>query len=492
MTLSPYENPNIKRYLEQLRIDSDNVVERPLASRVRDVIIPQINKLFRTTKLPSGLDILEKKFEERILWPRSIYKYSSLMEAAEKFRQNRIGEAYTTDVHQVMSHPFRPSTSFEFDESLERNRRALKKGNGPPNMGSKRDNLAELTQYNDEKIKPNPQLENCYSSLMGVRTQQSPADGPWKVRNVWGVPGHIWQLMCEAVDSALTATVEAVDPKLDIFVFYTEPSKFKEWFANIQDKVTEFVNTDASEYDTTVERVETDYTLDFLARDYEFVGLLKQYEGECALMTPEGDITRNGGKGSGMKTTGIGNSDTNCQDKYEAWVKTKLDRYLEGFGANGDDLTEACSTKLTKHNIEQISKFSRRTLNIDKFIVGDFVWNSKWYIGMDRSGEIIMTRPIYRLVNSTMYSERQKNAIYFSKEYTALALAQQLKDVEEHPLGLDVAKLYRKVDKYHISEFSDDQLSEAVDAYLDEHNYLEGYNSKSYLSSIRDSVYASL
>jgi len=492
MTISPYENPNIKRYLEQLKIDSDNVVERPIAERVRNVIIPLANKLFRTTKLPSGLDTLEKQFEEKILWPRSIYKYSSLMEAAGKFKQNRIGEAYTIDVLERMSHPFRPSSSFKFDVSLERNRRALKKGNGPPNMGSKRDNLAEFTQYNDEKVKPNPLLENCYSSLMGVRTQQSPPDGPWKVRNVWGVPGHIWQLLCEAVDSALSATVEAVNPKLDIFVFYTEPSKFKEWYANIQHKVTEFVNCDASDYDSTVERVETDYTLDFMCKDYEFVSLLKSYEGECALMTPEGDITRNGGKGSGMKTTGYGNSLTNCQDKHEAYCKAKLDKYLVGFGANGDDITEAVSTKFSKHNIEQISKFSRRTLNIDKFIVGDFVWNSKWYIGMDRSGEIIMTRPIYRLINSTMYSERQKNAIYFSKEYTALALAQQLKDVEEHPLGLDIAKAYRKIDKYHISEFSDEQMSEAVDAYLDEHNYLEGMNSKSYLSSIRDSVYASL
>jgi hypothetical protein len=472
--------------------DSDNIVERPLAERIRNEILPQINKLFRTAKLPSGLDQLEKRFQERILWPRSIYKYSVLMEAARAFEQNRVGEIYQVDALEIYSHPFKPSTSFNFDVNLERNRRALKKGNGPPNMGTKRDNLAELTQYNDEKVKPNPILENCMSSLMGVRTQQSPVEGPWKVRNVWGVPGHIWQLQCEAADSALSATVEAVNPKLDVFVFYTEPSKFKEWYANIESRVSEFVNADASNYDVTVQRVETDYTLDFMSRDYEFVELLKSYEGECSLMTPEGDITRNGGKGSGMKTTGYGNSITNVQDRNEAYTKAKLDGYIEGFGVNGDDITDAITTKLSEHNLEQINKFSRRTLNTDKFIVGDFVWNSKWYIGQDRSGEIVMTRPIYRLVNSTMYSERQKNAIYFSKEYTAIALAQQLRDVEEHPLGLEVAKLYRKYDKYHISEFSDSQLSEAVDAYLDEHNYLEHLNAETFLGPLRDSVYASL
>lgn len=492
MTISPYSNPEIQRYLNMLKIDSDNVVERPLAERIRNEIIPQTNKMFRTTKLPSGLDILEKQFEERILWPRSIYKYSVLLEEAGKFNQTRPGEMYTVDVLEKMSHPFRSSTSFEFDITLERNRRALKKGNGPPRMGTKRDNLAELTQYNDEKVKPNPKLEVCLSSLMGVRTQQSPADGPWKVRNVWGVPGHIWQLQCEAVDSALSATVEAVNPKMDIFVFYTEPSKFKEWYANVESKCSEFINADATAYDTTVEGVETDYTLDFMCSGYEFVNLLKEYERKCFLMTPEGDITRDGGKGSGMKTTGYGNSITNCQDRNESYVKAKLDGYLIGFGVNGDDITDAVTTKLTKHNIEQISKFSRRTLNVDKFIVGDFVWNSKWYIGQDRSGEIIMTRPIYRLLNSTMYSERQKNAIYFSKEYTAIALAQQLRDVEEHPLGLDIAQLYRKYDKYHISEFSDEQLSPAVDAYLDEHNYLEGLDTKSFLGPLRKSVYATL
>jgi hypothetical protein len=359
-------------------------------------------------------------------------------------------------------------------------------------MGSKRDNLAELTQYNDEKVKPNPILEVCYSSLMGVRTQQSPPDGPWKVRNVWGVPGHIWQLMCEAADSALSATVDAVSPSLDIFVFYTEPNKFKEWYANIESQCSEFINADASAYDTTVQGVETDYTLDFICGDYEFVELIKEYERKCALMTPEGDITRDGGKGSGMKTTGYGNSLTNCQDRNESYYKAKLDKHLVGFGVNGDDITDAVSTKLSTHNIEQISKFSRRTLNTDKFVVGDFVWNSKWYIGQDRSGEIIMTRPIYRLVNSTMYSERQKNAIYFSKEYTAIALAQQLRDVEEHPLGLEVAKLYRKYDKYHISEFNNEQLQPAVDAYLDEHNYLEHLDTESFLGPLRDSVYAAL
>jgi hypothetical protein len=493
MTISPYESPKIKRYLEMLTHDNDDVIERPIAARVRKEVVPAINKLFRTTKLPSGLDSLEKKFEERIEWPRSIYKYKSLMEAAEAFRGGTYGKMYQSDMLEKFSHPFRSSSAYRFDVTLERNKRALKKGNGPPNMGSKRDNLAEFTQYNEEKVKPNPILEVCYSSLMGVRTQQSPASGPYKVRSVWGVPGHIWQLYCEAVDSALTATQEAIDPKMDIFVFYTEPSKFKEWYANIESNVTEFINNDATAYDTTVHGVETDYTLDLLCPDYEFIELLKEYEKKSSLMTPQGDVEREeGGKGSGMKTTSIGNSLTNGQDGNECYEAAKLDKYLEGFALNGDDRTDAVSTKLTTHNIEQIAKFSRRTLNTDKFVVGDFVWNSKWYIGQDRSGEIIMTRPVYRLVNSTMFSERQKNAIYFSKEYTALALAQQLQDVEEHPLGLDIAKLYRKIDKYHISEFSNDAMSEAVDAYLDEHNWMEWIDGKTFLSSVRNTVYASM
>jgi hypothetical protein len=303
----------------------------------------------------------------------------------------------------------------------------------------------------------------------------------------------MWQLFCEAFDSALTNTQQAIDPGMDIFVFYTEPSKFKEWYANIESKVSEFINNDATAYDTTVERVETDYTLDKFAPDYEFLELLKEYEGECNLMTPEGDVTRNGGKGSGMKTTGFGNSLTNGEDGYECYTVVKLDKYVEGFALNGDDRTDALSTKLSSHNIENLAKHSRRTLNTAKFIKGDFIWNSKWYIGQDRSGEIIMTRPINRLINSTMFAEREKSSIYFSKEYVELALVQQLRDVEEHPLGLEVAKLYRKIDKYHISEFSDDQLQEAADAYIDAHQYVyENTGVKEFLNSVRDTVYASL
>jgi hypothetical protein len=492
-TISPYENPKIKTYLGMLTHDNRDVVERPIAVNVRKQVIPELNKLIRTTKLPSGLEQLEKRYQERIEWPRSIYTFKDLMDLARKFEGGTIGEIYQTSLLSDFSHPFRPSTSYTFDLSLERNRRALKKGNGPPNMGSKQDNLAEFTQYNDEKLKPNPILENCMSSLIGVRTQQSPPEGPYKVRPVWGVPGHMWQLFCEAADSALTATQEAVDPNLDIFVFYTEPNKFKEWYANIESRVSEFVNNDATAYDTTVQRVETDYTLDTLCPDYEFKDLLKAYEGECALMTPNGDITRNGGKGSGMKTTGIGNSLTNGEDGYECYTIVKLDRYVEGFAINGDDRTDAVSTKLSEHNVQNLAKHSRRTLNTEKFIIGDFVWNSKWYIGQDRSGEIIMTRPVYRLVNSTMFAEREKSSIYFSKEYVALALVQQLRDVEEHPLGSEVAKIYRKFDKYHISEFTDEQLQEAAEAYIDAHQYMyEDTGTKEFLDQVRQSEYASL
>jgi hypothetical protein len=491
-TISPYQSPKIKAYLEMLTHDNIDVVERPYAERVRNKVLPQIRKLIRTTKLPSGLDTLEMKYEERVEWPRSIYTFKALMDLANKFDQQRIGEIYQTSMLDTFSHPFKASASFDFDPSLERNRRALKKGNGPPNMGSKRDNLAEFTQYNDEKVKPNPKLESCMSSLIGVRTQQSHASEP-KVRPVWGVPGHMWQLFCEAADDALTKTIEAVNPQYDIFVFYTEPSKFKEWYENIESRVSMFVNNDATAYDTTVQRVETDYTLDVMCSDYEFIDLLKAYEGECALMTPEGDVTRNGGKGSGLKTTGYGNSLTNGEDGNECYVKAKLDRFLEGFGLNGDDRTDAVSTKLTKHNLEQIAKFSRRTLNTEKFIVGNFVWNSKWFIGQDRSGEVIMTRPIYRLVNSTMFAEREKSSLYFSKEYVAIALTQQLRDVEEHPLGDQVFKLYRGVDKHHISEFSDDDLKEAADAYLDAHTYqYENTDTKSFLNSLRSTRYASM
>jgi hypothetical protein len=484
-TISCRESPYVQRYLANLQVDNTGIIERKLANKVREVIIPLARKLHRTSKVPPGLSSLEDKYLERLEWPKSVYRYKLLQEAMSKYLQVPSGSELNLGYLDSYSHPWKQSAQYTVDLTLDRNRRSLSKGGSLPNGGTKRENLSEAELYN-EKVKQSPTLEMCYSILPGIRTQQSHPDDP-KVRLVWGTPTHWWLIECEAFDDALSLTIEAVNNDVGnkIFVFYTEPSKLKEWTASNWSEVVQWVNMDAEQFDASVTASEIAQMVEYFAPTYEFKELVKEYLIHASLVMPEGDLSRDGGQPSGSKTTNLFDGFCNVLDMIEAFARYKLDQYIVCVIVNGDDITIGLSTKLSKENLEKIGHQSRRTINADKSVIGDYVWNSKWYIDGD-----IITRPVFRVLNSIMFSERMKSSIYGSREYIEISTAQQCADIEAHPWGPEIVKAIAGISKYHISSMSDDQLSEAAEAYLDAHSWKEGEDVNGLLSRLRDSLYA--
>lgn len=478
-TISYRDGEYVQHYHANLQIDNTGVVERKLKAQILKIVAPLARKLLRTVGMPPGLIDREMIYLERLEWPKSKYLYAILLQSVQLY--NEVSDSGPLDLSllEMFSHPYCKAAVHKYDGSLERNRRAMSKGNGLPRGGTKRDNFTEFVGYVEEKVKPNPILENCLSIMPGVRTQQSHPDNP-KVRLVFGLPGQQWYIECECIDDAISSTVESISTGQKIFVFYTERSVFQEWVTNNWSNVVQWANLDAANFDSSVTASEIKQMVEYFAPNYEFKDLVSEYLVHASLVMPEGDLPRDGGIPSGSKTTNLFDGFCNILDILEALARYKLLKYVECICVNGDDISIGLSTRLTNENLEKIGSASRRNIHAEKSVLGDFVWNSKWYID-----ENLMTRPVFRVLNNMMFSERMKSAIYGSKEYIELAIAQQCEDIEQHPFGEQIIKSVAGISKYHISTMTNEQLLPAAEAYQDAHSWKEGEDVNDLLARLR-------
>ena len=495
MTISLRKSPEVTRRFANIVKDNLGIAVRPLKPKIEKDVIPAMNRIWNTTRLPTGLDQLEKEFRDKVFRPRSRYKYSVLREGCLKYQ-------YVPDIpYKAESsldsipyrHPFKSSLSHELDLTLDRNIRALKKGPGlpfRPPRGKKADAWRGAKQYNTFIVKPSRSTKWCYSIFPGHRTQQSPLDSP-KVRLVWQIPCHIWLMECEAYDDGLSRTVSENKGNIqnEIKLFYDTPEGIHKWYTNKSTSVIDWLNADASSFDASVGRSELADIVRYLGGGYRYSDLLADYTATAALVMPEGDIVRNGGMPSGSKLTNWGDSYANTRDGIEVINQLGLSKYLEVILCNGDDISLGFSTKLRNEQLEKWDRYSRRNINAEKSQVGSYVWNSKWYIDNK-----IMTRPIFRVLNSLMFKEHQFNPITGSKQYVAVTVAQQLADVAEHPLADALYKEIGKIDKYPLSSFTDEELIPYVEAYLDDHSWAADWmgNPKNYIKKLRRTPYADL
>lgn len=475
----------VKRRLTSIQTDNVGIAKRPLHGVVMRSLLPWWRRKYRSSKLPSGLDEIERKYLERVDWPRSVYKYSILRDQCTPFEHvdNRGKYTYKHD----LTHPWCKSTSFKFDISLGRNKRALKKAAGLPKFGKKREALNGAMQWN-QQIKSSPSLDKCYSIMPGYRTQQS-RPGDEKVRLVWSVPIHIWQLECEAIDDAITRTISANKNMVkQVKLFYDTPEGVHKWVKHFYSEVKFWMNVDASQYDSTVQQHELASCVEYFAGEYELARLLAEYLSYSSLVMPERDINRSGGMPSGSKFTNLGDGWTNVNDIMESLHVMKLDRYVVCVLVNGDDISIGFNTKLTDANMGKLAKLSRREINPAKSVVGQYVWNSKWY-----ADDNIITRPIGRVLNSMAFKEHQSDPITGSKEYVAISIAQQLKDVELHPMGSEFIKEVHKYDKYPIAKFTDKELIDAATTYVEDHGWRDDIQTpQELIATVRSSVYQKL
>jgi len=240
--------------LNGLRNDSEYVVQRPGARELLKYVFPAVRKAYRTTKIPTSLATLEAKFEQRVMWPRSIYKYSVFKDNIKPYTEIGLGECEYTSLIDEYDHCWCPSTRFELDLHLKRNIRSLAHAAGLPNGGKKREQIQNAIQYNQAV---GLRIERCWAIVPGYRTQQSDPKEP-KIRLVWAYPCHIWVWECEALDDAITKTqAKARELKHAIQVFYFDArSQLKDWMNNFKSKVVEWVYIDATQYDSSVQGAE--------------------------------------------------------------------------------------------------------------------------------------------------------------------------------------------------------------------------------------------
>jgi hypothetical protein len=307
------------------------------------------------------------------------------------------------------------------------------------------------------------------------------------------IPTHVWLKKCILYDNKLSQTINANrgKTKLDFKLFYDDPAGIKRWYqtATNSHKIVDWLNADASSFDASVGRSELEDMVHYLSGNHRDAGLLADYLARAKLVMPDKDIERNGGMPSGSKITNWGDSFANIKDSLEVVQELGLEKFLEVILCNGDDISLGFSTKITGENLRRWDRFSRRNVNAEKSVVGDYVWNSKWYIDNK-----IMTRPIFRVLNSLMFKEHQINPITGSKQYVAVAVAQQLADVAEHPLADELYQQIAKIDKYPLSTFTDEELIPYIEAYLDDHNWAIDWmgTPKNYLKKLRKTPYADI
>ena len=477
--------PEVKRWNKQLMVDNLGIIARKLEPVLRRKVLPQVKKDFRANKsIPTGLVNQELMYLERVLLARSQYKYSVLKESVRGFKNVPDMECWDNRIDQF-THPYKPSHSHNLDLSLERNRISLKRNGGAPTMQSKRDSLDGARQWNDSKVKTSSKLENCHSIVIGYRTQQPSAEGEVKVRVICMIPTHIWLLESEAADSAINETIANVNTKHSILVLYVDPSKIQEWMQGFASEVVCWLNVDSEKYDQSVTASEIRKMVEVFYPQYEFKDLLTEYLIYALIIAPEEVISRNGGEVSGSKTTNLFDGYSNINDLLEVLDKLGLLKYVVCILVNGDDITIGFSTQLEQKNLIKISDLSRRNINPDKSLISDHIWNSKWYVD-----EEIQTRPIFRVLNSLMYSERRKESIYGSKEMIEIANAMILKDVEDHPIGESLIKAVANVSKYHISSMSNEQLDEAVEYFIEDQAWRQITSKEDFFDSLRSTAYA--
>lgn len=464
--------PRVLRFLDGESHDNLGIIQRPNAKQVENRIIPLSTKLHNTTDLPSGLNTQEVIFKERVMWPKSVYVAEKARANLQIFERELKGSKYVLELDDLLDHPFRPSSQYRFDIDDPRVSAVGNRSNALPCMGKKRDELPAALQYVNEVIKPTGDWTQRYSTLMGIRTQQS-APGDEKVRIINMVSGSDYIMGFEGFASALTNTDNAISHTLPVFIFHTEPNTFKEWYKHWSSEVTEWVNLDWTSYDTDVEAEELSTLINFFAPEWEFKELENDWNINASILGPWGTVSRIGGMLSGWILTNLGDAFSNYRDTCDALDRIGILKYLVCVAINGDDITLGFNTRITKSNLEKLNRYSRRTLNLNKVYQGENIWNSKWVICEDKSGEVLMTRPVWRIINSSMFAERVKESIYGSKEYVELALSSQLSTIEEHPYGLDIINEYAKVTKYHISTMSDDDLRPAAELYVEQHSWLD-------------------
>jgi hypothetical protein len=253
------------------------------------------------------------------------------------------------------------------------------------------------------------------------------------------------------------------------------------------DRVTCWVYIDATRFDQSVQSKEIGACWTYLAPDYPWKDLLAETVSRGTIVMPEGVVVRSGGMSSGSKITNMGDGIANVCDNLECLKILRLDRFVECILVNGDDISFGFSTRITDENLNKWANLSRRDVSPEKSRkFDDALVNSKWYC----NGNII-TRSIFRAINSLAFKEREASALSANAIYVAVARHQILLDVEEHPCYEVLARELAKYEEYTLGQAMDDpRWKETVEYFISTHDYMGNVDPDQFVQEMKKSRYA--
>jgi hypothetical protein len=429
----------------------------------------------RKERLPEGLNKLEfEVYEERIRWPKSIFKSEVLKSAVLEYSETTLFPQLVDPIYYGFD-PFESGWIFDiqadrFGEDLVG--ADLSKSAGLPVFGPKRNNLGEARQYNSSVVKPNPTLANCYAPFVGWRTQMADPDGTPKVRSIAMVACQFWLLERESYIHSIAKAKQGWKESSLIRPYYVDEQSAFAWIVDKLSECSQMVGLDYAAYDRNVRAEEIAWAHSHMIQDYEFQELMLEYLLKAPIMIPKewgSWAARNGGVLSGSTVTHHLDDVTNLGDTGGALKRHGTLRFVEFGVVNGDDLAFGVSTKFNRKQLANLGKYSLRTLSPDKCWLGQSdLWFSKQYFSPELEGA---TKPIALVVNSMAFAERQSDSIVASKEHQAITATQQMSYLRFHPLGPKFISEVLKRDRYPIDSQPVERLVPAAEAYLSSHNW---------------------
>lgn len=499
MTLSSRDcpSPKIKQHLEAEAHDNPDVILRPgIGKRMDEKAYQQFRVIaFRSVeKLHPGYAKYCEYYDERIEWPASPYFAKLLREqldAIEGRHECDASEFFTIEELNAtgLKHPFKPSTSWEFDREDQRVKQVLKKSGACPIGGTKGENLDEAIQH-VSRVKASGKWTDRFSTVTGVRTQTGPP-GEGKVRAIHMVSTSDWIFGVESLGSALSNTDEAIDPSNEIMLFHVPPEMVGKWFEKWQDKVVSWLSWDWTQFDAGVAGQLLEVAARYLIGDYPYVDMEIEWLLNTSIMGPWGTVTRWGAVISGWIGTNVGDSLTNILHFLKVLDSLGLLKYVVCILVNGDDIVIGFSTLITQDNVEKINRRSFMTANTSKVDRGDFIWSSKLIIYVDKTGQVVITRIPPQVWNKMKYPERRKDRL--DRWVISMGIASQMEGFVipgyENPNGNDILRFIAKLDQVDLASATDAELMPAAEIMVSDQSWRGVQTPQEYINWIRNTRY---
>jgi hypothetical protein len=432
---------------------------------------------------------LEDKYLTRVDYQRSEYVWTDLRDKIRGFSTTKDGSRNPPD-QNIRREWFDASSiaskKFEFKpltigKDLTKSAGLPYYLNKDPEKRSKRANFRAIIS-NGNELESNPRLENSYPAAPQYRTQQNkgPGDSPddRNLRAINQEPGDVWYLDTKVIGDAIDNVKRSKGKVNDrVFVDYVDQATLYQRFLEFQAHSKSIVVLDAHAYDHDVTSGEQQTYISELGANYpeqDTVSFLSDWYNKAEFTMPTDDgtgivyISKDGGMPSGTKGTNLIDSISNVNDIIESLGP--LASHVIGIIVLGDDIIVFFNSVVDTTGINKMASNSRRVINADKSdVFPDTAWFAKVYLDPDLPG---WTKPVFLVLNSLTFKERESESIAASKYYGAIAATSILNSLENHPFGTQIVEYYwKRIDKYPIAGFTDKELAPAAEHYLKSHSW---------------------